>query len=804
MKKRVQRLQDRLEETIAALGSASYRHPWVVVLSVAAMVGGLALQIPQLEVVTQTDQYLDPSDPIRIDYDAFRQQFGHDDIVMVALQPADVFDSRFLVQLRTLHERLEEEVPHVDEVQSLINARRTRGEGDTLIVDELLEEWPEDEAALAELREAVLANSNYRDLFISSDGRTTAVIVRAQAYESSEGAGLLAGFEDDAAVPEEEPEFLSSDSQRELVDAVRSVVADTLPAGIPVAVAGNPVVLASTQAYMFRDMGRFTALALVALASLLGLTLRRASGVVVPIVVVVLTLSSTIGMMAATGRPITFITQVIPSFVLAVGVGFSVHVLAIFFQRLDLGDEEHEAIVHALRHSGPAIAMSAVTTAGGMFSFLASSLLPVRDLGIFIPFGVLLASTLALTLVPALLRLLRVRPRKLAEYSGVPPTERVLEACARFGVRHARAVTLACVPLLLFMLAGIPRISRDFNPIEWLPEDEPARVATDFIDRYMGGATNLELVIDAREVNALHDPPTLRRIEAIQRYVEIVAGGQISKTMSLADVSKEIHQALNGGDPDRYAIPDTRLLLAQEMLLFESAGSDDLEDFTDTGFQLARITLKGKQENTSRYSAFLEKHRPEFERLANGRDVVMTGSMVIGTHIADLTVVTALRSYALAFTLITPLMILFIGRLRIGLVSIVPNLAPILMILGFMGWTGIPLDVFTVLVAGIALGLVVDDTLHILNGFRRDYLESGDVEQAIVKTMRTTGRALLFTTLGLTTAFAIYGFSGALSIKNFGLLTALAIALAFVFDLFLSPALLALVYGKKEHVKAIS
>jgi predicted RND superfamily exporter protein len=564
-------------------------------------------------------------------------------------------------------------------------------------------------------------------------------------------------------------------------------------------VAGNPVVMVATQEFMFRDMGRFTALSIVALAALLGVTLRRASGVIVPLIVVVLTLASTIGMMALSGRPITFITQVVPSFVLAVGVGFSVHVLAIFYQRLDQGDDEHDAITGALRHSGPAIVMSALTTAGGMSSFLASTLIPVRDLGFFIPFGVLLASAFSLTLVPALLRLLRVRRRETAARSGVPPTERILEHCARFGVRHARGVALACVPLLIVTVAGIPRITRDYNPVEWLPKGSAARDSTDFVDLYMGGATNLELVIDAREDEALYDPAMLGRIEAIQRHVEVAASGQISKTVSLVDVAKEIHQALNRGDPEKYAIPESRRLVAQEMLLFESAGSDDLEDVTDTGFQLARITLKGRQENTSQYSAFLEKHRPEFERLSEGRDVMMTGAMVIGTHVADLTVVTALRSYAIAFLLITPLMILFIGRLRIGLISMVPNLSPILMVVGFMGWAGIPLDVFTVLVAGIALGLVVDDTLHILNGFGREYWKTGHVEEAIVSTVRTTGRALLFTTLVLTTAFSIYGFSGAISIQTFGLLTAFAVTLAFVFDLFLSPALLALVYRDREQ-----
>ena len=142
-------------------------------------------------------------------------------------------------------------------------------------------------------------------------------------------------------------------------------------------------------------------------------------------------------------------------------------------------------------------------------------------------------------------------------------------------------------------------------------------------------------------------------------------------------------------------------------------------------------------------------------------------------------------------------MVFFIGSLRTGLVSMAPNLMPILCVLGVMGWAGMPLDTISVLIGGIALGLVVDDTIHILHGFRREFEATGDVEEATIRTMRTTGRALFFTTAVLTVAFAIYGLAEADTVSNFGKLTALAVLLAFLFDIFLLPALLALVYRRR-------
>ena len=434
-----------------------------------------------------------------------------------------------------------------------------------------------------------------------------------------------------------------------------------------------------------------------------------------------------------------------------------------------------------------------------MLSFVPAGLLPIRDIGLFIPFGVLTAALLSITAVPAALALFPVRARPIHGNRRPAPDRAHSRRLRSLRNSPSHAVTLTSFIVLTVAASGIPRITQEYNPLEWLPADNPVRRGIHQINARMGGASGMEIVFDSGRENGLHDPATLRKVEALQRYAEATQteGVPITKTVSVVDISKEIHQALHGGELEEYRLADDARLIAQELLLFENAGSDDLEDVVDSQFRLARISLKAPQVGAGQQVRFLADHVEPMREIAGESQIAVTGFFTLASNVAVLVAEIALESYTLAFLLITPLMIFFIGSLRTGIVSMAPNLMPILMVLGVMGWTQMPLDTISVLIGGIALGLVVDDTIHILHGFRREFEATGDVEEATVRTMRTTGRALFFTTAVLTVAFSIYGLAEADTVSNFGKLTALAVVLAFVLDVFLSPALLALVYGRR-------
>jgi len=795
--------RERIEDRVATLGVACFRHPLRTLGIFFLIVAALGSQLPKTYFETDVELHLAPDNPVRRNYEFLREQFGRSDYAMVVMTPPEVFTPEFLMTLRELHGRFEDELPWIDEVQSLVNARFTRGEDDTLVVGDLLDDWPETTGEIDVLRQFVLANPFYRNLYISSDGRTVGIVIRPLVYEPNE-LDEFAGFDDDvptgdSATERSKPEFLKDARVAELLVSLQSIVASFDLEGIEVHIAGDPVVNTALQTQVASDMARHSLYAFGAIALLLALVFRRVSAVLLPLLLVGLSLIAALGAMAAVGRPLTFVSQVIPSFILAVGVGFAVHVLAIFYQRVDAGDEIPDAVDGALRHTGAAIAMSSLTTAGGMLSFVAADLVSIRDIGIFVPFSALFSAALSLFALPALLAFTPVRARPHSSQTDTPLTERVLITCGLFATRHPIPIVITAFAILGVAVLGIPRIHDEYDFLKWFAPGNTAATATRYVDKTLGGASSAEILFDTGRENGLHDPEVLRRIESIQRYAETHGSHriQIQKTISIVDVVKEIHQALNGGHPSAYTIADDRKLIAQELLLFENSGSDDLEDIVDSQFRMARITLKSNLAAGNYYQHYLDAHTPALRELAGDAELSFTGYLVLGANVSTLTSSTALRSYALAFLLVTPLMMLFIGSLRIGLISMAPNLMPILMVMGTMGWIGAPLDMLGSLIGGIALGLVVDDTIHILHGFRRTYEQTGDVEESTRQVMQTTGRALLFTTAVLAAAFLVFSFAHAEPLSNFGRLTALAIVLAFVFDVLLSPALLALLYRRR-------
>jgi predicted RND superfamily exporter protein len=799
--------RQKADAYIARIARFVVRRPWWVIAACLLAVVALASQLPSVRFDTSTEGFLHDDDPALIDYNAFRDQFGRDDLIVLALQPPRVFDMAFLATLREFHERLEAELPHLDEVTSLINARATRGSEDELLVEDLLEEWPAGPQDLPPLEAWVTSNPSYRNLLISEDGRFTTVVVRISAYSDEDAEtsdDFAAEFDDEgeAGPGEEEAAYLSDEEVGEVVAGVRAIVADFDAPDFPIAMAGSPAAMEVVKQNMRRDMLRFVRLTVLAIAVFLFAVFRRASAVFVSLVVVILSLVSTIGLMAASGTALKLPTTILPSFLLAVGVGDSVHILALFFRSLGSGVDKKAAIVAALEHSGLPIILTSLTTAGGLLSFAPTELAPISDLGFFAPAGVMIALLLSLTLLPALLVVVPIRPREPAAGEGGELggwIDRVIGAAGDFATRRPWRVVGAWALLLCVAGLGAARIDFSHDPLKWLPESTPVRQATELIDRELRGSVSLEVILTRDAENGWHDPDALRNLEEFSRYAEAYRDGEvfIGRAFSLVDVLKEIHKALNANDPRYYDVPDDRELIAQEFLLFENSGSDDLEDLVDSQFRRVRLTLKAPWLDAGAYTELIRDLESTLRnRFGSDTEFVLTGILPLLTRTMAAVMISIAQSYVIAFVVITLLMMLLIGSVRLGLVAMLPNLAPILCALGLMGWLGLPLDTFTMLVGSIALGLAVDDTIHFMHNYS-SYLESGcDSQTATRRTLETAGRAMLLTTLVLSSGFLIFTLSSMSNIFNFGMLTAFAIAVALLADFLLAPALMQIIHGR--------
>ena len=221
----MQRIRDRIEKALESFGHLVFRNRLKTLFVMLLIIAGLISQLPKIRIDTSTDGILHESDPALVDYNAFREQFGRDELVIIAVKPPDVFDLAFLKKLQAFHEELEAHVPHIDDITSMVNARNTRGEGDRLIVEDLLETFPKNDTELAALKKRVMANPIYKNMMIAESGSITTIVIKTNAYSSAgAGADVLAGFEDetDGAEKTERP-FLTDEENREVVNAVRRI-----------------------------------------------------------------------------------------------------------------------------------------------------------------------------------------------------------------------------------------------------------------------------------------------------------------------------------------------------------------------------------------------------------------------------------------------------------------------------------------------------------------------------------------------------------------------------------------------------
>jgi predicted RND superfamily exporter protein len=519
--------------------------------------------------------------------------------------------------------------------------------------------------------------------------------------------------------------------------------------------------------------------------------------VVLPPLVVALATASALGLMAHAGVAFTPPTIMLPSFLLAVGLGDSVHLLTLFFGRFDQTGDKKGAMAYALGHCGLAIVMTSLTTAAGLGSFIYAEVTSVAHIGLFGAGGVLLAMVYSIFLLPAMLALIPVKPRPKTR---LPADHHILNRCfgklAAIASGHAKAIIVIGLVLVILGLAGIFQIRFVHHPIQWMSADWPARKASEEIDRKFHGSVILEVLVDSKKQNGILDPQVLVTLDNLARELEMlkIDGLTAGKTTSIADLVKEIHQALNENRTQYYRIPRNPKVISQEVLLFENSGSDDLHELVDSAFQIGRFTVQAPWANAPVYARYIEDIERRFRnRLGPTAVVTVTGQMNLFGRTITAAIESTRRSYLIAGLVITAMMMMLLGSGTFGLVSMVPNLAPIIITLGLIGWFKVPFDLYCMTMGSIAIGVVVDDTIHFMHTFRRYYADTGDVNRAVRLTFDTTGRALVVTTIVLTAAAFIFMFSEINSMVNFGFFIGLTFILALAADLLLTPALIIMI-----------
>jgi predicted RND superfamily exporter protein len=809
------------------------RHRLVLLAATLAVTGWTGwVAWTELRADTSDESFLAAGDPSTTVLHEVRREFG-DDALFQLLVGGDVFTHAYLERLRRLHdavgaialepepgdaasaapapvarpaqpapggdgwEGFEDSAPEgddgwggesggsiVDELISLINVRQTRARDDGLRVEGLLARWPAADE-LAALKRRVLADRTLVGQVVDVDGTHSVLVLRTRKLGDQETARLH--------------------------ERLESIARQHSQAGFEVQVSGGPAVSAAMRRLMLHDARLSMALSSIVMLLITGFIFRHPIGLLGPATVVWQAEIWTLGTMALSDTPMTMVTTVLPAFIGCVGLGDAIHILSVYRVSRGRGMPNEAAIIHTLATTGLPVLLTTLTTAMGLLSFRFASLQAIRDMGSFGALGVTGALINSLIFLPILLSfnhrsLLGMRAaqgadwldRLLARFERLSaPTPLPSGAVSR---RPAFRVLAGCALVSVLALVGLTRLRVYHDGLDWFPDDDPTRQAVRALEQSVGGTANLALLLEAREGHSLREREAVVAIERLERHILAYDDGHgpgdaVRNAISLLDPLRESWRAMHGDDPKFYAIPDTEQGVRDMFLLFESASPDQLQRLMTVDMQRSLLTVRVKWRDAHSYLPLVAHIDAGIEQHLQGVvDAQPTGSVYVAVSIVNRLLSDLLNSFSSAALVITALMMFLVRDLKMGLLSMLPNLLPIAMVMGYMGYVGIVLDTSTLMLGSIAIGIVVDDTIHFLHQFKSHYDAHGQVEAAVKHAFTHSGRAMTLTSVLLVAGFACVTAGDMLSSRLFGYLLGLTAVAALLADLTLTPALLRVAY----------
>lgn len=742
------------------LGNWIFLTSAIVIISIAAV-----FSVPELKIEEDESTWFSRQDPILKVYHEFQEVFVTNETAVIAYSSKNPLSGKELKYLNVLSEKLKK-IPNIIDVISLTTVDDIKGTEEGLEVKPLVKRKHFSNTANPRLKERIESNPFFRSVLYSEDYGTLGILLQMDwTDEDKEEAG---------------------DLSRKVTAAIKKILKkESEEYGRRFYLGGNIITDAEVSSIVERDMFRFFPASLILAAIILLIVFGDIASIFFPILSVSIALLWTLGLKGIFGSPITPVSTTLFALITVIGIANSVHLISHFNIAIRRIGSRKEALLETLERAGSACFFTSITTAFGFGSLSISRLPVIRDMGLFAAFGIMSAFCISIILVTAGMLYKKIDKENLKRQYILAP-KNFLQAITNINLKYALLILIIGVGIVVLMIPGIPKIEVESSMLEYLKKGCSLRNDAEFIDSALIGISSVEVVIKGEE-DSFKEPENLHKIGKLQNLV--MKHPEVSVTHSLVDYLKLIFRSLNSDSSQYYRIPETRAAVAQSLLLYEMSGGSEIEDFVTTNYDQARVSVSTRQMSQNERSALLEDIGSFMETNFSNMKYEITGFDNLVYHTTKRIVTTQIKSITLAATIIMLLMI-FIFGLKGGLVSIIPNIFPIVSLLGLMGYAGFRLDIATAIIASIAIGIVVDDTIHYFSHYKYELKAAGNREQAMINAHMSVGSALCFTTIILALGFLIFLLSETRILFHYGLLSCIAVTIALLGDLFIGPVLL--------------
>jgi len=731
-----------------------------VILATVVITAILGYFVRYLRINPDFTSYLPKNDQVVQSFDRIGDDYGGNLLALIALEADDIFKPEVIGDINNLTSELEilDGVSYVTSMTSVLDIK-TGEQG--IEIGRLINKYdlPTTDQEFADLREYALSKEMYRGRLISEDGTATLIVCRLQP---------------------DNDEIKTARQTKNIVE--KSNIGEKAYFG------GLPFVMLDVSNMIINDLKLLLPLVALLILFTLFLSFRTLHGVLLPLTAVGISTVWTIGLMCMLKVPISIVSDIIPVILFAVGSAYSIHVIS----RLNEGTEgfqykddgrEHNA--NSLTRVILPVGLAAFTTIVGFLSFVFGSYLTtIREFGIFASFGVFFAFVISVTFVPALASYLN-KPKKHSD-SETQPNRSILRKFNDSALKHPRLVVGVSVVFIILAGIGVPKIQRKVDILDYFKTGTDVRLSENFMKEKFGGSMPVQIMVKGD----ILDPDVLSAMKRFQAFLQ--SYDDINHAQSVADLIEESNFVIGEGR----AIPDSRAKVSNLWFLLE--GEETMTQFVnaDRSEAIIQATLESSLQ-TDRVKVIVEGINEYIENNNTAKYTFeQTGMPSIHYRLDESIKRSLIQSIVIAAVAIFITVFLLLRSFSGGLIGLIPITFSLLGILGFMGILKIPLDIATVLVGSVSMGIGIDYTIHFLNRFKNEYGISGNKRLALEATLQTTGKAISINVIAVTAGFLALLLANLIPLQRFGILIAITMLASGYGAVVILPAVILLTKSK--------
>ena len=723
---------------------------------------------------------LPETDTTMVVYRQFLEKYGQDGrSIFVGMCDDSLFTLKHFQDYYDLNEKIRE-LPGVTECLSVTRVFNIV-KNDSIKKFELVQvvkNRPETQAEVDSIREVIESLAMYDGLLFNSETHSTMMLLNL------------------------DEEHANTTIRRPLIDALSVLLNEYGDAhGIEMHISGMPYIREITTQTMVKEIVGFTFLSIIVAGLILYLFFRSWRPLVSVITIVLLSVIYMFGIMAALGYEVTILTGVLPPLLIIIGVENSIFMLNKYHREFEVYHDKIQALRNTIMRIGPANLLTNTTTAVSFASFIITRNVLLVPFGILASICIMLTYVMTMVLLPTFFSYQKRPEGKLVNYMNSPRIAYIMAKISAFVLSKKRYIYAVLAVLLTLCVVSATQMTTSGRVVDDISEKSKMYKDIMFFEDNVGGVMPFEISIDTRKPRGVMNAVFVRKVQQLQDTLAMYP--EFSEPLSIAEVVKFARQGFFNGKRDQYKIPNNNEFGFIMKYMPETKNGElpkIVTQYIDNEMQSTRISVQMANVTTPKIDSISRTLRPKIEQIfpSEKYDVVMTGSAMVTLQGTNYLIVNLSHSLLLAFIVIALLMVITFHKFKMVLISLIPNLIPLVFTAGVMGVCGIPLKMSTILVFSIALGISVDNTIHYLARYRLQMKNNkNDIKKSVMAAIMETGPSMIYSATILICGFLIFAFSSFGGTKIVGFLVPFTLLIALITNILVLPALV-LTFNRKK------